>query len=217
MRCVISVIGFLVVAFAAFLGVASMIMAFSAVSGSTRKGAQVASLHSKSRVSTTTEASAEKPTSTTIDTAEDVGVRVTKLEPGRASFLFDVDQGDVVFVPSSELREQTHKWDGRTVETTANCFHADKGAFRCMAGGRASIDFSELEPYDARDDLEKNCDTLERAFSDRCTVTIRFIYESFEEMEIGASGRVTLVRARDDLARKIHGRLAGVVQSFDLA
>jgi hypothetical protein len=200
MRCVISIIGFLVVAFVGFLGVASMVVAFSAVSSSTHRGAPAASLQSKFRASTTTEASDETPSKSTFNAAEDVvGVQVAKLEPGAAaSSLFDLVHGDVVLVPSSELRERTHRWDGRTVETTVNCFHADIGEYRCTAGRHASIDFSDLEPYEARENLEKNCGTLEKSFSDQCTVTIRFIFESFDEMEIGASGRLTLVRARDD-------------------
>jgi hypothetical protein len=107
---------------------------------------------------------------------------------------------DVIRLTGPDLGVQTHKWDGKTIETDANCFYADKDEFRCMVGGLARIDFSTIEPKESQAFVERNCDTMEKVFHGaKCKLTIRFVYDGFDEMQTGGLfGRITIVKARGD-------------------
>lgn len=57
---------------------------------------------------------------------------------------------------ANDLAVQTHKWDGKKIQTNAHCFYADKDDFRCavngpngLAGKNAGfvrIDFTTISP-----------------------------------------------------------------------
>jgi hypothetical protein len=106
---------------------------------------------------------------------------------------------NVLVLPDGELGHLARKWVGRTIETRVSCFYADTQEFHCIVTGGARVDFSDLEPDDARADLEMNCDTLKKSSKSRCTVTVRFIFAGFEKLETGSLvGAITLIKARHD-------------------
>jgi len=107
---------------------------------------------------------------------------------------------DVVRLAGNDLAVQTHKWDGKIIETKAHCFYADINEYRCMAGtlATARIDFSSIEPDDALANIERNCDTIEKMGGKKCFVTIRFTYESFKEIDMGGLyGKMTMILAKN--------------------
>jgi hypothetical protein len=109
------------------------------------------------------------------------------------------DVGYFTRLTGDDLAVQTYKWIGRTIETKAFCFYADRDEFRCMAGPRARIDFTKLYPYEAQTYIQNKCDTINKAFSKMCLVTLRFTYEKFDEMDSGGmSGKTTIVIAKDN-------------------
>lgn len=111
-----------------------------------------------------------------------------------------LDAPNVTRVASSELGVQTHKWEGRVIETTAHCFYADADEYRCVTGGQGRVDFSTLFPDSAREKIESQCDTTEKMAHDQCRVTIRFVYQEFHQMDIGGLiGHMTIVQAKDGL------------------
>lgn len=90
---------------------------------------------------------------------------------------------DVKKLSGSDLAVQTHKWDGRTVETSGYCFYADVNEYRCMTlgvGGGARVDFTKLEPEAARKKIEDNCDTISKMLTKACAVRFQFVYESYD-------------------------------------
>lgn len=103
---------------------------------------------------------------------------------------------EVKTLSPADLAIQTTKWQGKMVETTFRCFYADKDEFRCIAG-RTRVDFSALEPAEARTTLENKCDTVEGlAKNSQCVVKIRFEYEDSEIKDNNGS-RLTVVSAKD--------------------
>jgi hypothetical protein len=108
---------------------------------------------------------------------------------------------DAKVLKPSDLAVETSKWDGRVVETTLNCFYADRNEFRCldaMSGG-VRVDFREFDT-DGQAYLEKNCDEIDKISSPRCRVTIRFTYASHSRMEGGGLlGHITVVAAENDV------------------
>jgi hypothetical protein len=103
---------------------------------------------------------------------------------------------DLKTLTAADLAVQTHKWEGKRVETRMSCFYADKDEFRCV-GSRARVDFTEITNADGRKFLEENCDTIAKSGRPRCTVTIRFVYESNERVETGVLP-ITYVKAEDN-------------------
>jgi hypothetical protein len=97
---------------------------------------------------------------------------------------------------AADLAVQTHKWEGKTIETRMSCFYADKDEFRCV-GSRARVDFTDITNAHGRKFLEDNCDTIAKSGRPRCTVTIRFVYESNERVETGVLP-ITYVKAEDN-------------------
>lgn len=99
-----------------------------------------------------------------------------------------------------DLAVQTHKWDGKIIQTTANCFYADAREYRCIPASGSRIDFSFVGPQPARDYVEKNCDTLQGSLSRRCRFLIRFTYEGYSQMEVGGLlGHQTTISAEDGI------------------
>lgn len=107
---------------------------------------------------------------------------------------------DIVRVTMIDLAVQTHKWDGKTMETSAYCFYADVDEFRCTWPGGARVDFSDIEPKDAQTRIEKNCDTLSKAFTRACLVKFRFVYDHFTTLATDDGGVIHIVVATDNKA-----------------
>ena len=97
---------------------------------------------------------------------------------------------------AADLAVQTKKWAGKKVQGTFSCFYADVDEFRCIAN-RARVDFTSLEPPEARKRLEDQCDTIERSNRKTCTVNIQFTYE---ESDIRQNGlfQMTVITAEDN-------------------
>ena len=107
---------------------------------------------------------------------------------------------DVKRVSGDDLAIQTHKWDGKTIETSGFCFYADVDDFRCLTGVRSSaarIDFANLEPDAARKKIEDNCDTVAKASNKACVVRFRFVYDGYATQQVGMT-IVRIVKAKDD-------------------
>ena len=106
---------------------------------------------------------------------------------------------DVVRVTSLDLAAQTHKWDGKTIETQSYCFYADVNEFRCAMPGGARIDFTDLQPDAARAVIEKNCDTISKFMSRPCFIKFRFVYESYGLLDANDGTQLHTVKAKDDI------------------
>ncbi|MFT4122194.1 hypothetical protein [Bradyrhizobium sp.] len=104
---------------------------------------------------------------------------------------------DVIRLKAIDLAAQTHKWDGKTVETELLCFYADLNEFRCV-GSSVRIDFTKLTPDDARKKIERDCDTMSKAMRPACIKRIRFIYSGFTSEETSEGKKLTLIQTKDD-------------------
>ena len=103
---------------------------------------------------------------------------------------------DVLKVSSQDLAVQTHKWDGKTIEVVLSCFYADLADYRCVGRG-ARVDLTTIEDEKSRAYIEKNCDTISKSDKRACTVTVRFVYESFDTMDTNFGGKLTVIAAKD--------------------
>jgi len=97
---------------------------------------------------------------------------------------------------SSDLAVETHKWDGKLIETTGQCFFADKDEYRCaispMQGSElVRIDFTTIEPDAMKIAIEDNCDTITKMTTRACAVNIVFTYES-NNLEEQTNGTTTM-------------------------
>jgi hypothetical protein len=104
---------------------------------------------------------------------------------------------DIVRVSMVDLATETHKWEGKTIETTNFCFYADVDEFRCSSPGGARVDFTDIQPEAARKSLESNCDTVSKVLSRACRVKVQFVYDHYERVESGDGGSNPVVFARD--------------------
>ena len=107
---------------------------------------------------------------------------------------------DVKKLSGADLAVQTHKWDGKTVETSGSCFYADVNEYRCVTfgvGGGARVDFSTLEPDAARKKIEDHCDTISKMLTKACIVRFRFVYESYDT-HVSGSDVLHIVIAKDN-------------------
>ncbi len=111
---------------------------------------------------------------------------------------FAASAEDVTKFSGFDLAVQTHKWDGKTVETTAMCFYADVNEYRCGSPNGARIDFNTLEPEAARKSIEANCDTIQKMLRPACKVRIHFIYESYDVLTNGGGQETHIVIAKDN-------------------
>jgi len=110
-----------------------------------------------------------------------------------------IDSGvqDIEILKATDLAVHTHKWEGRLVQTTLNCFYADKYDYRCYdtkSFARVRVDFQTFDS-DGEAFLQKRCDRAEIADTSACLVTIVFIYQSFDVMPLGGFvGNITMVK-----------------------
>jgi hypothetical protein len=97
---------------------------------------------------------------------------------------------DVKKLSGADLAVQTHKWDGKTIETSGFCFYADVNEYRCMVPGAggvgARVDFMTMEPDAARQKIEDHCDTISKMLTKACAVRFQFVYESYDTHVSGA-------------------------------
>ena len=104
---------------------------------------------------------------------------------------------DLKALTAADLAVQTHRWEGKLIETTLNCFYADKLDYRCYDNNsfaRVRVDFQYFNP-DGEEFLQKKCDRIEIANTNSCRVIITFAYENFDTMPVGGlAGEITLVR-----------------------
>ena len=94
---------------------------------------------------------------------------------------------------ADDLGVQTHKWEGKSILTTAQCFYADKDEYRCgvinsrglMGDGTTfvRIDFSQIDPPEMKKVIEDSCDTVEKMSSRTCRVQIVFTYSGYHSDE----------------------------------
>ncbi len=107
---------------------------------------------------------------------------------------------DFEILKPNDLAVETHKWQGMAVQTTLNCFFADRNDYRCFdtqSYARVRVDFRSFDP-DGEIFLKENCDRIDKANSNACRVTILFIYDSFDELPVGGfAGHITLVVPED--------------------
>ena len=112
---------------------------------------------------------------------------------GSSSFAAD----EVKKLNASDLTVETHKWQGKKIETVMSCFYADVEDYRCV-GGRARVDFSTISNEEGKQHIEQNCDTVDKSMSNRCTLRIVFVYEDFERREVNRSENLTYISAQDE-------------------
>lgn len=123
------------------------------------------------------------------DASEDTAARLERIARTFAS------SSDFTAISAGDLSVQTHKWDMKILQVELNCFYADAGDFRCT-GPRSRVDFTALYPDSERKIIERDCDTIDKSQTRRCRRTLRFTYESFEEMDVGGFlGKLTVARA----------------------
>jgi hypothetical protein len=102
-------------------------------------------------------------------------------------------------IPQGDLGVQTHKWEGKIVQTRLACFFADDSDMRCLDGNVGRIDFTTIGPEPAKKFLQANCNSLASLNSPACRVTVRFLYVRFKEADLGgAIGTITVVQALQD-------------------
>lgn len=114
---------------------------------------------------------------------------------------------DVKTLNAADLAVQTHRWEGKLIETTLNCFYADKIDYRCYdynSFARVRVDFQYFDP-DGELFLQKRCDRIEIANSNACHVIVMFVYDNFDTMPSGGlAGEITLVRPEHGTGYILH-------------
>jgi hypothetical protein len=115
---------------------------------------------------------------------------------------FPVLGGDEVkHLTTADLAVQTHKWDGKQIQATMQCFYADTDEYRCVAGmsGRTGvrIDFQDIEPMNMKTAIENKCDTVEKSRSRQCRVQATFVYAG-NDREEKSDGMVMMIIIAED-------------------
>lgn len=108
---------------------------------------------------------------------------------------------DAKFISMADLAAQTHKWDGKKIKTTAQCFYADKSEIRCV-GAHTRIDVTSFSgvSQEKTNKFEDDCDLPTKALtSSRCRVTFVFTYDGFSDAG-DALNSMTLVKAAGNVA-----------------
>ena len=109
---------------------------------------------------------------------------------------------------ADDLAVQTHKWDGKAIQTNAQCFYADKDDYRCgilgphgMGGNGVfvRIDFTTISPPEMKKTVEDNCDTTDQMITNACKFQIVFAYSANDRRE-NNDGSVTMVITAEDEA-----------------
>ncbi|SOC84799.1 hypothetical protein SAMN05421890_3290 [Ensifer adhaerens] len=103
-------------------------------------------------------------------------------------------------VKGNDLAVETHKYDGRLIQTTANCFLADKDDIRCLAGFGARIDFSTVTGEGMSNYLFDKCDTIENLPKNICRFDIQFTYSGFSSQPTSNGSSMTVIDAADRTA-----------------
>jgi hypothetical protein len=101
-----------------------------------------------------------------------------------------------------DLAVQTHKWDGKVVQTTAQCFYADVDEYRCAIGASGNVfvrvDFAEIEPPEIKKAIEDNCDTIQKMMTRNCSFQVTFTYMSNDWEEQNSGSVMMLIEAQDN-------------------
>lgn len=107
---------------------------------------------------------------------------------------------DVKRLAPTDLAVETHKWEGKVVETTLNCLYADAADFRCFDTrglARVRVDFNSFNDAGSGY-LQLRCDTSSAADTRACLVKLRFIYESSHRQDVGGLlGVMLFIEPRD--------------------
>lgn len=104
---------------------------------------------------------------------------------------------------ANDLEVETHKWDGKLIQTIAQCFFADVDEYRCLAlrpngmVGEARIDFRTIQPPEIKKFVEDNCDTVEKTFTRSCRFQINFTYSGIHTEEHSDGSRLAAITAKD--------------------
>jgi hypothetical protein len=108
---------------------------------------------------------------------------------------------------ADDLSVETHKWDGKSIQTVVQCFYADIDEYRCAVlassglpfTGKTTvrIDFKSIEPADMKKAVEDNCDTIGKMSTKGCRFQAVFTYEQNEREEEGDSTVRMLILAKD--------------------
>ena len=101
-------------------------------------------------------------------------------------------------VKGVDLAVQSHKYDGRLIQTTAYCFLADKEDVRCLAAFGARIDFSVVKGDGMSDYLFDKCDSIDNLGQAKCQFDIQFTYTGFASRDTGGGSQLTFVLPADN-------------------
>ncbi len=99
---------------------------------------------------------------------------------------------------ATDLSVQTHKWDGKSIQTTVACFYADAEDYRCAVGGLGAadtlvrIDVTKIDPPEMKKVVEDNCDTIEKMKTRACRFVITFTYAANDRQE-KADGTIVMM------------------------
>jgi hypothetical protein len=110
-------------------------------------------------------------------------------------------------VAVEELGIGTRKYMNRDLEVRRmHCYYADVEDYRCVSDSRVAIFTKAIEPETAKKIIEERCDTIEKAISIGCTVSLRFKYtdsdvnqdimSGFQERTVISLKSVTVVLPR---------------------
>lgn len=103
----------------------------------------------------------------------------------------------------SDLAVQTHKWDGKTVQTNLYCFFADESDYRCGMATESvfvRIDLHNIQPDDMKKWVEDHCDTTDKMVTRLCSMSITFVYAGNDWQEKPDGSVMMLIIAEDNKA-----------------
>ncbi len=109
-----------------------------------------------------------------------------------ASTAFAWDNG-AKKVKGNDLGVQSHKYDGHLIQTTVNCFLADKEDIRCLAGFGARIDFSTVTGDGMSGYLFDKCDSIDNLPKNICKFEIQFTYSGFSSQDMSNGASITVI------------------------
>jgi hypothetical protein len=96
-------------------------------------------------------------------------------------------------VKGNDLGVESHKYDGHLIQTTVNCFLADKEDIRCLAGFGARIDFSSVTGDGMSDYLFDKCDSIDNLPKNICKFEIQFTYVGFSSQTTSTGSSMTVI------------------------
>jgi hypothetical protein len=103
-----------------------------------------------------------------------------------------------------DLSVETHKWDGKVIQTMVQCFFADTDEYRCavlppQGGDLVRIDFNKISPPEMKKTVEDNCDTIEKMTTRACRFQVVFTYSGNNRQE-NNNGSIMMMIIPDDSA-----------------